>query len=123
MCVALGLMIRMSGDNSAKRLTAPERKLVNLVIAQMPHVAADRFQMLKGVYTWDVPVLPPCNRHWGLPLSTLDPFAAVNLKGIYAGRAKTVVPRALSDAINSGGSPQLKQELFFSPSNPSVVRE
>jgi hypothetical protein len=115
MCVALGLMIRMSGDNSAKRLTASERKLVNLVIAQMPHVAADRFQVLKGVYTWGVPVLPPCNRHWGLPVSTLDPFAAVYLKGIYAGRAKTVVPRALADAINSGAIPQLKQELFCDP--------
>lgn len=94
----LALMMLMSGDNSPNRLTASERKIVDLVIAQMPKVAADR-----------------CERHWGLPLSTLDAYAAVYLKEIYSVRSKTVAPMALAYAIGSGATPQLKGELFCDP--------
>jgi hypothetical protein len=108
------LALTMVGSKG-KHFSREEIAVARMVVEQMPHVAADRFETLKGVYTWNVPVLPECAHHWGLPISTLDPFAAVYMKAIYSGREQDEVPAALIRAMQSGIRPKLDAELFCDP--------
>jgi hypothetical protein len=68
-----------------------------------------------GAYTWQIPALPPCRRHWGWPLSSLDPYAATYLKALYAGRGAGVVAAALGETIRNNRVPDGDFELFCDP--------
>jgi hypothetical protein len=108
--------LSLTGDRARiKHFTPGELEVVKQVVAAFPKVAADRLETFKGVYTWEVPRLPPCGRHWGLPISTGNPLAAAYLKAIYSGRPRRVAAGALAEALRTVGSSEVNGELFCDP--------
>jgi hypothetical protein len=116
-CLSL-LVFALTSDVEQPGLTSTELTVLKMVIDEFPHVAHDRYETLNGAYTWEIPRFRECRRHWGLPLSSLDPYAAVYLKAIYAGRdSKTfvVVRTALKEAARNATPPDGRSELFCDP--------
>ena len=78
------VLLSISSDQRREPFTETERWVVKQVVAMMPKVAKDRHDALSGVYSWQLPVLPTCERHWGLPLSSLNPLVAIYFSRIYS---------------------------------------
>jgi hypothetical protein len=110
--------VGLSSDVLWAPMTATELKVLKMVIAKFPDVARDRYESLNGAYTWKIPSFPACRNHWGLPLSSLDPYAAVYLKAIYAGGNSStfsIVAAALKEAAHNGTPSDGRSELFCDP--------
>lgn len=111
----LVLLLPLTSDRPAPTLSSAEQEVVRRIIATIPVVAKDRYDRYSGLFSWNVPTLPNCGQHWGLPLSSLDPFAAVYFKAIYVGRSTAVAKSDLETALGSYGVDDPANELFCDP--------
>lgn len=105
----------LTGDRKPAELTPAELSIVKQVVAMFPKVASDREAKLSGVYTWRVPSFPACMQHWGLPLSTHNPIAALYLKAIYQSGTEPVAVDTLARTLQSHPSAVDDRELFCDP--------
>ncbi len=114
----------VSGDVRRSAPTATELQVVKKFIAEFSHVVRDRYEARNSAYTWQLPALAPCRRHWGLPVSSPDPYTAVFLKSLYSTELLAVpeiLSTALAQAVRSDRETTLKrgEEAPESPPPPT----
>lgn len=102
------VILSLSSDRRSKPFTATELMVLQQVAELIPKVASDRYDALSGAYSWQLPEFPSCARHWGLPLSSLNPLAAIYLRRIYSvailPRDKNALHLAVATVHSVGGS-------------------
>jgi hypothetical protein len=111
----VGCALMLAGDRRSPTLAPAEEQIVRQIIATIPIVARDRYDRYSGLFSWNLPSLPTCDQHWGLPLSSLDPFGAVFFKAIYAGRSANATAVALREALAAKSAADGASELFCDP--------